>query len=49
MCMFMMKQKTKKTKRTPEQKAKTMALLAKIFIESGSGKSMAKFMQMIQK
>ena len=31
MCMFMMKDKTKKVKRTPEQKAKAMVSLVKKF------------------
>jgi len=47
MCMFMMKQKTKKVKRTPEQKAKARALLAKKFSESESGKSMIRLAQML--
>ena len=45
MCMFRMKDKTKKAKRTPEQKAKAMASLVKKFAESDSGRSMVKFMQ----
>lgn len=49
MCMFMMKDKTKKIKRTPEQKAKAMASLVKKFSESESGRSMVKFMKMTQR
>jgi len=45
MCMFMMKNKNKKVKRTPEQKAKEMMALTKKFLESESGRSMARFMQ----
>ncbi len=49
MCMFMMKNKTKKVKRTPEQKAKAMKSLVKIFNESESGSSLTKFMQYASK
>ena len=45
MCMFMMKDKTKKKKRTPKQKAKAMNTLVKKFSESEAGQSMARFMQ----
>jgi len=49
MCMFMMKDKTKKVKQTPKEKVKTIALLAKKFSESKSGRSLAKFMKMAHK
>lgn len=49
MCMFMMRETTKKVKRTPEQKAKAMKTLMKKFAESEAGQSMARFMQYAQK
>jgi len=45
MCMFIMKDRTKKVKRTPEQKAKAMKTLVKKFSESEAGQSMTRFMQ----
>lgn len=44
----MMKDKSKKAKRTLEQKAKTMTILAKKFAESETGRSLARFMQYSQ-
>lgn len=49
MCMFMMKQNVKKIKRTPEQKAKSMQKLTKVFLGSESGKSFVRFMQHAQR
>jgi len=43
MCMFEMKQKVKKNKRTPEEEANAVKALNKKFAESESGRSLAKW------
>lgn len=43
MCMFMMKEKQKKQKKTSKEKAERMAYFLKKFNESEAGKSMKRY------